>query len=73
MLSFGNVLKGFGIVQELIVLGLMVVTLVALLYFDFDLMLKIGIAVLAFTMILLVNIASQLLNMQKEAINRAQR
>jgi len=73
MLSFGNALKGFGTVQELIVLGLMVVTLIALLYFDFDLMLKIGIAVLAFTMILLVNVASQLLNMQRESVDRAQR
>jgi len=73
MLSFGNALKGFGTVQELIVLGLMVVTLIALLYFDFDLMLKIGIAVLAFTMILLVNVASQLLNMQKESADRAKR
>ncbi|MCL2690722.1 MAG: hypothetical protein FWE56_00485 [Candidatus Bathyarchaeota archaeon] len=72
-MSFGNALKGFGTVQELIVLGLMVVTLIALLYFDFDLMLKIGIAVLAFTMILLVNVASQLLNMQKESADRAKR
>jgi hypothetical protein len=73
MLSFGNALKGFSVVQEVIVLGLMIVTMIALLYFDFDMTLKIGIGALAFAMILLVNIASQLLNIQKEAAAKAQR
>jgi hypothetical protein len=71
-LSFGNSLKSFGIVKEAIVLGLMFVTMFALLYFDFDLKVKIGIAVLAFTVMILTNIASQLLNIQKEAA-KAQR
>jgi hypothetical protein len=71
--SFGNALKGFGTIQEAIVLGLMVVTMIALLYFDFDMTLKIGLAALAFAMIFLVSIASQLLNIQKEAAAKAQK
>ncbi|MCL2642392.1 MAG: hypothetical protein FWD52_02595 [Candidatus Bathyarchaeota archaeon] len=71
-MSFGNSLKGLGKIQEVLVLGLMVITMVALFYFDFDLPLKVGIAVLAFAMVLLTSIASQLLNMQKEAM-KAQR
>jgi hypothetical protein len=72
MLSFSNSLKGFGTVQEVIVIGLMLVTMIALFYFDFDLTLKIGIAMLAFAIIMLISIASQLLKTQKEAI-KAQR
>jgi hypothetical protein len=66
MLSFSNSLKGFGTAQELMVFGLMAITMIALLYFDFNLTLKIGIVVLAFTIIFLVNIASQLLKIQKK-------
>ncbi len=71
-LSFGNSLKSLGVVQEALVLGLMVVSMFALFYFDFDITLKIGIAVLAFTIILLASIASQLINMQKEAAKAQQ-
>jgi hypothetical protein len=71
-LSFGDSLKNLGTVQEALVLGLMVVSMFAILYFDMDLTLKIGIAVLAFTVILLASIASQLLNIQKEAAKAQQ-
>ena len=71
-MSFGNALKSLGTVQEALVLGLMMVSMFALFYFDFDLTLKIGIAVLAFTIILLASIASQLLNIQKEAAKAQQ-
>jgi hypothetical protein len=70
--SFGDSLKNLGTVQEALVLGLMVVSMFAILYFDMDLTLKIGIAVLAFTVILLASIASQLLNIQKEAAKAQQ-
>lgn len=66
MLSFGNPLKSLGRVQEGIVLGLMIVTIFAIVYFDFDWTLKIGISALAFAIIMLTSIASQLLNIQKE-------
>ncbi|MGD6933427.1 MAG: hypothetical protein ACQCN5_04390 [Candidatus Bathyarchaeia archaeon] len=71
-MSFGNSLKSLGAVQEALVLGLMVVSMFALFYFDFDVTLKIAIAVLAFTIILLASIASQLLNIQKEAAKAQQ-
>jgi hypothetical protein len=73
MLSFGNSLKGLSIVQEALVLGVMLVTMIALFYFDFDLTLKIGIAILAFAIVMLISIASQLLNIQKEEIAKAQK
>jgi hypothetical protein len=66
-LSFGNSLKSLGTVQEALILGLMMVSMVALFYFDLDLTYKIGIAAIAFTIIILTSIASQLLNLQKEA------
>jgi len=71
-LSFGNALKSLGTVQEALVIGLMVVSMFAIFYFDIDLTLKIGLAVLAFTIILLASIASQLLNIQKEAAKAQQ-
>ncbi|XHH08602.1 MAG: hypothetical protein ACFCUE_13685 [Candidatus Bathyarchaeia archaeon] len=71
-MSFGNSLKSLGVVQEALVLGLMIVSMFAIFYFDFDLTLKIGIAVLAFVIILLASIASQLLNIQKEAAKAQQ-
>lgn len=66
-MSFGNSLKSLGTVQEALILGLMMVSMVALFYFDLDLTYKIGIAAIAFTIIILTSIASQLLNLQKEA------
>ena len=72
-MSFGSSAKGFGIVQEVLTLGLIVITMIALFYFDFDFTLKIGIAVLAFTIVVLINSASQLLNIQKEASAKAQK
>jgi len=71
-LSFGNSLKGFGAVQELLVVVLMIVSMLAVFYFDFNWTLKIGIIALALIIVLLTSIASQLLNIQKEAA-KAQR
>lgn len=70
--SFGNSLKSLGIVQEVLVLGVMMVSIFSLLYFDFDLKVKIGIMVLAIALLVLTSVSSQLLNMQKEAA-KAQR
>ncbi|MCL1978069.1 MAG: hypothetical protein FWG55_08235 [Candidatus Bathyarchaeota archaeon] len=71
-MSFGNSLKGFGAVQELLVVVLMIVSMLAVFYFDFNWTLKIGIIALALIIVLLTSIASQLLNIQKEAA-KAQR
>jgi hypothetical protein len=67
MLSFGGSLRKLGAVQEVLVLGLMFVTIIALFYLDISLSLKVGLIVLSFTIVLLMSIASQLLSMQKEA------
>jgi len=61
-LGLGN-LSG---VQEVIVLGLMLVSIFALFFSDIDFTYKIGIAVLAFSLIFLTSLASQLLKQEKE-------
>lgn len=58
----------------MLVIGLMIVVVVDLsVLTNLDLMLRIGIAVLAFILVFLALIASELLNMQKEAIEQAQK
>lgn len=71
-MSFGNSLKSFGIVQEALIVGVMIVSIFSLLYFDFDWKVKIGITALAIALLMLTSIASQLLNIQKEVV-KAQR
>jgi len=53
-------------VQEILVLALMLVSILALFFSDLEFMYKIGIAVLAFSIIFLTSLASQLLNQEKE-------
>ena len=53
-------------VQEVLVLGLMIVSILALFFSDIDFTYKIGIAVLAFSIIFLTSLASQLLEQGKE-------
>jgi hypothetical protein len=61
-LGLGN-LSG---VQEVFVLALMVVSIFALFFSDIDFTYKIGIVVLAFSIIFLTSLASQLLKQGKE-------
>jgi len=61
-LGLGN-LSG---VQEVLVLALMLVSVFALFFSDIELAYKIGIAALAFTVIFLISLASQLLKQEKE-------
>ncbi|MCL1971351.1 MAG: hypothetical protein FWF66_07870 [Candidatus Bathyarchaeota archaeon] len=65
-MSFGNSLKGLGIVQEALVLGVMIVSIFSILYFDFDWKVKIGITAIAIALFMLTSIAGQLLAIQKE-------
>jgi hypothetical protein len=67
-MSFGT--KIFSGVQEALVLALMLVTVFALFYVNIDLMYKVGIGVIVFTVIFLITIATQILTQQKE-IKRA--
>ena len=53
-------------VQEILVLALMLVSILALFFSDLEFTYKIGIAVLAFSIIFLTSLASQLLNQEKE-------
>jgi hypothetical protein len=52
--------------QEILVLALMLVSVFALFFSDIDLTYKIGIAVLAFSIIFLTSLASQLLEQGKD-------
>jgi len=53
-------------VQEVLVLGLMLVSIFALFFSDLELAYKIGIAVLAFSLIFLTSLATQLLKEEKK-------
>jgi hypothetical protein len=65
-MSFGNALKMFSGVQEILVLALMLVSVFALFYIDMDITYKIGIGVLVFSIIFLTTLAVQILRQQKE-------
>ena len=60
--SLGNMSS----VQEVLVLALMLVSIFALFFSDMDFTYKIGIAALAFSVIFLTSLASQLLKQEKE-------
>jgi len=64
-LSFGS-LKVFNGIQEALVLGLMLVSVLALFYVDMEISYKIGIAVIVFTIIFLATLAATLLRQQRE-------
>ena len=64
-MSFGS-LKVFNGIQEALVLGLMVVSVLALFYVDMEISYKIGIAVIVFTIIFLATLAATLLRQQRE-------
>ncbi len=66
-MSFGNALKNLGVVQEALILGLMIITVFALFYLEIDLTYKLGIAALAFIIILLSTIAAQISKQIQEA------
>lgn len=53
-------------VQEVIVLALMLVSLFALFFSDLELIYKIGIAALVFSLIFLISLATQLLGEEKK-------
>jgi predicted cation transporter len=64
-MSFGT--KVFSGVQEVLVLALMLVFVFALFYVDISIMYKVGIAVIAFSVIFLTTLATQILRQQKES------
>jgi hypothetical protein len=66
-MSFGNAMKNLGGVQEVFVLALMLVSVFALFYVDLDIMYKVGIGVLVFSVVFLMTLAAQILRQQKES------
>jgi hypothetical protein len=61
----------FSGIQEVLVLALMMISVFALIYVEMDITYKIGIAVLAFTIIFLATLATQILRQQKEALKKS--
>ena len=59
-------LKNLSAVQEILVLALTLVSVFAIFYSDMELTYKIGIAALAFSVIFLTTLASQVLKQEKE-------
>jgi protein-S-isoprenylcysteine O-methyltransferase Ste14 len=57
---------GLNRVQEVLVLALMLVFVFAVFYSDIELMYKVGIAVLVFSIILLTSVAGQVLKQEEE-------
>jgi hypothetical protein len=64
-MSFSSGLRIFSDLQQVLMLGLMVVTMLAL-YADISLNYKVGIAVFSFTVIFLATLATTILRQQKE-------
>jgi protein-S-isoprenylcysteine O-methyltransferase Ste14 len=65
-MSLGSSLKNLSRVQEILVLALMLVSVFAIFYSDMELTYKIDIAVLAFSVIFLATLASQVLQQEQE-------
>ncbi len=65
-MSFRLGLNSLSGVQEILVLALMLVSVFAIFYSDMELTYKIGIVVLAFSVIFLTTLASQMLKQHKE-------
>jgi len=64
-MSLGS-MKVFSGIQEALVLALMMVSILTLFYVNIDITYKIGIAVMAFTIIFLATLAATLLRQQRE-------
>ena len=63
-MSFGT--KVFSGVQEVFILALMIVTVFGLFYVNISIMFKVGIAVIVFSVIFLMTLATQILRQQKD-------
>jgi len=59
--------KVFSGIQEALFLALMLVTVVSLFYINISIMYKVGIAVIVFTVIFLMTLATQIMQQQKDA------
>ena len=62
----------FSGVQEALILALMLVSVFAILYVDIGIMYKVGLAAIAFTVMFLMTLVTQILREQKETAKRQQ-
>lgn len=65
-MSFGTT-KVFSGIQEALFLALMLVAVFTIFYINIDIMYKVGIAAIVFTVIFLMTLATQILQQQKES------
>lgn len=65
-MSLRTGLGSLSTVQEVLVLALMLVSAFALFFSDLELVYKVGIAALAFSLVFLTSLASQLLKQEKD-------
>jgi uncharacterized paraquat-inducible protein A len=65
-LSFGNLNKAFGTIQEALIIALMVITMITLVYVNIDFSYKVGIAIFAFAIVVLATLANAMLQAQRE-------
>jgi len=70
-MSFGTS-RVFSGIQEALILALMLVFVFAILYVDISIMYKVGVAVIVFSVMFLMSLATQILREQKEAIKQQQ-
>jgi hypothetical protein len=65
-MSFGNLNKAFGTVQEALIIALMVITMITLVYVNIDFSYKVAIAIFTFTIVVLATLANAMLQAQRE-------
>ena len=68
-MSFGNLNKAFGTIQEALILALMVITMITLFYVNIDFNYKVGIAIFTFAIVFLATLANAMLQAQRELKN----
>jgi hypothetical protein len=66
-MSFGNLNKQFGLVQEALILALTLIVAIGIFYTNIDFGYKIGIAIFAFVIMFLASFANVIIQQQKEA------
>jgi hypothetical protein len=65
-MSFGNLNKAFGTIQEALILALMVITMITLFYVNIDFSYKVDIAIFTFAIVVLATLANAMLQAQRE-------
>jgi hypothetical protein len=70
-MSFGSIKLSSGVLEAL-VLALMIIAVFTFMYGQMELIYKVGIVIIAFAIIFLATLATQILMQQKQALKQAQ-